>query len=300
MASRLRDLGTEARLAPGFRGLAAAVGGAAIARGGGCSWGRAMSVGALSGAFQRALLTAEYRLSREIRNSADAAAVAAWLGDATPPLGGWAIEPDFARLIAIDLTRGPDTVVECGSGTTTLLIAAFLRRNGRGRLFSLEHDFAFAERTRENLRAAGLAHVCEVIWAPLVLQSIRGREVRWYDPAQLERVPARIDVLVVDGPPAVSRWARWPAAQAFIDRLTPGAAILVDDGRRWHERRTVFHWRAEHDELELHWHDTVKGSWRLVKAEGPRDRGSAVSAYQRARRGLNQTPAGYGRWSVER
>ena len=202
MTSRLRDLRTEARLAPGFRGLAAAMGGAVVARGAGRTWREAAGLGIASGVVQRALLRTEYRLAREIRNSADAAALAAWLGDAVPPFGAWAVEPDFARLVAIELSDRPETVVECGSGMTTLLIAAFLQRNRRGRLFSLEDDRAFAERARAQLRAAGLADVCDVIWAPLAVQSIAGQTVRWYDAARLDRLPTRIDLLVVDGPTA--------------------------------------------------------------------------------------------------
>jgi predicted O-methyltransferase YrrM len=300
IASRARDMSTEVRLAPGFRGVAAAMGSAAAARGAGCSWRKAAGLGIASGVLQGALLRTEYRVSREIRNSGDAAALAAWLGEATPPLGAWAIEPDFGRLIAMELADAPDTVVECGSGVTTLLIAAFLHRNERGRLFSLEADRAFAERARAQLRAAGLADVCEIIWAPLVEQSVGGHTVCWYDPAQLGQLPARIDLLVVDGPPAVRRWARWPAVETFIDRLAPGAAVLVDDGRRRDERRTVFRWRAEHNDLELHWHDTIKGTWRLVKADAPGAPSPVVSAYQRARRGLNPRPGGYGRWPVQR
>jgi predicted O-methyltransferase YrrM len=300
MTSRLRDLATEVRLAPGFRGAAAAMGGALVARGAGSNWRGAAGIGIASGVLQQALLSAEYRIAREIRNSADAAALAAWLRDATPPLGAWAIEPDFARLVAIELADAPETVVECGSGMTTLLIAAFLHRNQRGRLFSLEDDLAFAERTRTQVEAAGLADVCDIVWAPLVAQSVAGRAVRWYDPAQLELLPERIDLLVVDGPRGTSRWARWPAVEAFIERLEPGAAILVDDGRRRDERRTVFRWRSEHEDLELHWHDTVKGTWRLVKVDTSRTGGPVVSAYQRARRWLNPRPGGYGRWPAQR
>ena len=300
LASRLRELATEASVAPNARGLAAGVGGAAVALGTGCGWRKAAGVGVASGALQRALLAAEQRLLREIRNSADAAALAAWLGHATPPLGAWTIEPDFGRLIAIELADAPETVVECGSGATTLLIATFLRRNGRGRLVTLEHDRAFADRTRARLEAAGVADVCEIIWAPLVAQSVSGRAVRWYDRTTLARIPSPIELLVIDGPPMVDPWARWPAAAAFVDHLAPGAAILVDDGRRRAERQTVFRWRAEHPDLELHWHDTVKGTWRLVKTSAAPDPGALVASYQRARRTVNPRPAGYGRWPVQR
>jgi predicted O-methyltransferase YrrM len=301
--ARLREVRTEARFSPTCRGVAAAICGAALFRASRWDWRKAASLGVASGIAQGALLRAEHRLHREIRNSGDAAAVALWLGSSTPPLGGWAIEPDFGRLIAIELADSPDVVVECGSGATTLLVANLLQRNGRGRLFTLEHDRAYAARISQQVQAAGLANVCEVIWAPLTPQSFGGQRVHWYDAAKVADLPENIDVVLVDGPPAGAPWARWPALETLGDRLTPGASVLVDDGRRREELRTVFRWQAEHDDLELHWHDTVKGTWRLVKSDGtgsPR-RAVFLSRYLRyVRRRLNPRPQGYGRWPVER
>ena len=233
--ARLGDVRTEARSSPGFRGITAAMCGAALFRASRWEWRKAASLGIVTGVARAALLRAEHRLGREIRNSGDAAVLAAWIGASTPPLGGWAIEPDFGRLIAIELADSPEVVVECGSGATTLLIATLLQRNGRGRLFTLEHDRAYAERMRQQVQAAGLANVCEVIWAPLTLQSFGEHVLYWYDAAQIADLPENVDVVLVDGPPAVAPWARWPALEVLSDRLTPGASVLVDDGRRGEE-----------------------------------------------------------------
>jgi predicted O-methyltransferase YrrM len=300
LAARLGDARTEARSSPGFRGITVAMCSATLLRASRWEWRKAASLGIVTGIAQAALLRAEHRLHREIRNSGDAAAVAAWLGGLTPPLGAWAIEPDFGRLIAMELADLPDVVVECGSGATTLLIAALLQRNGRGRLFTLEHDRAYAEQIRQQVRAAGLADVCEVIWAPLTPQSFGDHRGHWYDAAKVADLPESVDVVLVDGPPAVAPWARWPALAVLSDRLTPGASVLVDDGRRGDELRTVFRWQAEHTDLEVHWHDTVKGTWRLVKSDAPRPPGRATSAYRYVRRRLNPRPQGYGRWPVQR
>jgi predicted O-methyltransferase YrrM len=299
-AARLGDARIEARSSPGFRGLTAAMCSAALFRASRWEWRKAASLGIVTGVAQAALLRAEHRLHREIRNSGDAAVVAAWLGASTPPLGAWAIEPDFGRLIAMELADLPDVVVECGSGATTLLIAALLHRNGRGRLFTLEHDRSYAERVRQQVRAAGLTDVCEVIWAPLTPQSIGDHGVHWYDAAKVAELPESIDVVLVDGPPAVAPWARWPALEVLSDRLAPGASVLVDDGRRGDESRTVFRWQAEHSDLELHWHDTVKGTWRLVKSGARRSPGRPTSVYRYLRRRLNPRPQGHGRWPVQR
>ena len=231
---------------------------------------------------RRELLGAGHQSLREVRNSADASALAGWLGNRSPPLGTWAIEPDFGRLIAEQLMRVPETVVECGSGTTTLLIGGFLRRNGRGRLFSLEHD-RFAESTQRQIDAAGLSDVCKMVCAPLKSQVFGGEVVDWYDLECLGELPEAIDLLVVDGPPADRPWARWPALGVFGDRLRPNASILVDDGRRREERRTVFRWLASRVDLEL-----------LAR----HDQGILATRIGRVSF-LNPRPAGFGRWPVQ-
>jgi hypothetical protein len=297
---RLVTLQVEARGWPELRGVTTAAGVLAAARASGAPLRQAAGLAFVAGLARRELLVARHESLREMRNSADASALAGWLGDRSPPLGAWAIEPDFPRLIAGQLMHAPDTVVECGSGATTILIGGFLRRNGRGRLFSLEHDSRFAEATQRQIDAAGLSNICKVICAPRKPQSFGDEVVSWYDLDCLSKLPQAIDLLVVDGPPADARWARWPALHVFGDGLRPNASILVDDGRRREERRTVFRWLASRPDLELYWHDTVKGSWQLVRSQDGTRSASPRRRYHAVRRALNPRPAGFGRWPVHR
>jgi hypothetical protein len=76
-----------------------------------------------------------------------------------------------------------------------------------------------------------------VIHAPLV--------DGWYD---VVRIPDGLacDLLVVDGPPAVTpadRDARLPAVGFFGPRLTADATVVVDDARRPGERQMIAEWR---------------------------------------------------------
>ena len=297
---RLVTLQLEAQGWPELRGIATAAGVLAAARASGAPLRPAAGLGLIAGLARRELLRARHESLREVRNSADASALAGWLGDRSPPPGAWAIEPDFARLIADQLTRNPDTVVECGSGTTTLLIGGFLRRNGRGQVFSLEHDSRFAESTQRQIEAAGLSDVCQVIYAPLKPQAFGDEVLGWYDLDCLGGLPEAIDLLVVDGPPADGPWARWPALCVLGDRLRPNASILVDDGRRREECRMVFRWLASRVDLELYWHDTIKGSWQLVRAPDTKRVTGIRGRYRAIRRALNPRPAGFGRWPVQR
>jgi PAS domain S-box-containing protein len=76
------------------------------------------------------------------------------------PLGGWALDHEAAAILAREVaTTLPGTVVELGSGTSTLVIVLQRRRTGCGHVYSLEHDAAYAERTRRHVRALGLEAV---------------------------------------------------------------------------------------------------------------------------------------------
>lgn len=103
-----------------------------------------------------------------------------WLGGASQPLGACSIEPDFGRLVVDTVRLAQDrTIVELGSGLSTVLIARRLELLDSGRLFSVDHDSDFAAETRRLLEREALGHRVEIIEAPLRDQSIGGEDVPW-------------------------------------------------------------------------------------------------------------------------
>jgi len=296
-----REIGerlTELHAAPGGR---AALAGSAVA-GAGALLGRPRA-GALAG-LATALLTRSTRvdsaaLERAVRNNEDLATIAPRLGGQLSGLGNWAVDADFARLVLQQAETGPGLVVELGSGVSTLLVASALAERGTGRLISFDHDPRFAAAT--GARLGQHAGRVEVVVAPLREQSFGATAVEWYDAAAiLAALPEEpIDLLVVDGPPTSSTWSRWPAIEVLGPRLSPGAVVLLDDGRRRHERRSALRWAREHPDLALAWHDTQKGAWRLDNAGGP-DESRLRAGGRRALRRLNPTPTGFARWAVRR
>ena len=297
---RMRELLLEIGRSPVGVGLGAGATVTILAALVGVSLNLAAALG-LSTATTVGLVTgALYRVERQVRNLGDAVALSSNPEASRPSFGTWAIEPDIAQLIVQEV-EGKHTVVECGSGLTTLVIAERLRSRGTGRLYTLEHDPTFAEKTKAHLEAAGLGDWVELINAPLVDQTFCGRRVSWYsEPAIGPRLPAEIDLLVVDGPPGLTPWARWPAVEVLHERLAPGAVVLVDDGRRRSERRAAFRWQADHPELVLYWHDTVKGTWRLVKEGRAQREGRLSSVAREILRSVDPCPRGFGRWPVRR
>lgn len=157
---------------------------------------------------------------------------------ALPPLGGWRADAGFLRALAERiLTHRPAEVVELGGGASTIVAARALALAGGGQLTSLDHDGAFAATTRAALDAMGLA--ADVRAAPLAAPPGEWPG-QWYEHGVL---PARIDLLVIDGPP----WSIHPyvrgAAESLFDRIPVGGAVLLDDAARPGERVVARRWR---------------------------------------------------------
>ncbi len=189
---------------------------------------------------------------------------------ALPSTRDWAASADLLReLVTVILARRPRVVVETGSGTSTVIIAACLQRLGGGHVWSLEHLPRFARETQALLETRGLSDWATVVDAPLIDQRLGDGTWSWYD---LAGFPAGepIEVLFVDGPPGdTGPLARYPALPMLLDRLAPGAAILVDDGARPDERAMLARWRAEVPGLEIRPLPLEKGGSLLTLGEPP-------------------------------
>lgn len=169
---------------------------------------------------------------------------------ALPPMHGWAAGVDLAHyLYTLVAEQGRSRVLECGSGTTTVLLAYAASRLGKGRIVSLEHDPRFADTTRRLLRERSLENWAEVINAPLVDVRLAGETWRWYAP---EAIPAgELDLLLVDGPPGnTGPQARYPALPLLADRLVQDALVVLDDAFRPEEKATAERWAAEFEHFE--------------------------------------------------
>jgi predicted O-methyltransferase YrrM len=183
-----------------------------------------------------------------------------------PPMTGWAITPQLAAICVRELwSRQPKVVVELGSGVSSIVHAYALAKLGQGKVWSLDHERDFAEKTRQSLVAHGVAHYVEVIDAPLIPHQIGGEIYLWYNLTGLPH-DLNIDMLVIDGPPNHSgRLARYPALPLLRDRLADGALIVLDDAARTSERRAVERWLAEcGDALQPTFLPTPKGTALLT------------------------------------
>lgn len=163
-----------------------------------------------------------------------------------PPTRGWAASPDFLLELALHARAArPGVVVECSSGTSTVVLARCMQLNGAGKVYSLEHDPHYAAQTRQQLRRHGLQDWAEVLDAALRPHTLAGENWPWYD---LSALPSGlgIDLLVIDGPPQATRaLARYPAGPLLFPHLNPGAQVFLDDAGRDDEQAIAARWRQE-------------------------------------------------------
>jgi predicted O-methyltransferase YrrM len=160
--------------------------------------------------------------------------------------GDYALTADAAAVLArqVALCR-PNVVVELGSGVSTILVGKLLQEQGRGRIYSLDHDTAWAEETRKQIRAAGLQDQAEVLDAPLRRQEVDGQNFLWYDIPPTVKDFAQIDLLIVDGPPQATDpggLPRYPALPMLLPQLSLNATIFIDDAGRPGETEMVRRW----------------------------------------------------------
>lgn len=165
-------------------------------------------------------------------------------GDALPHLGSWKADTFFLhRIVDTIESLRPATVVELGSGASSLVIAKALSINGGGRLVSYDQHAPFVAAMGEWLAEHDLE--ADFHHAPLSIPAPKwGAD--WY---RLSELPASIDLLVIDGPP----WAVHPfirgAAEALFPLMSVGGVVLLDDAARPGERIVASRWRREWPEF---------------------------------------------------
>jgi hypothetical protein len=162
-----------------------------------------------------------------------------------PPSRGWAAAPtSLLEYIGHVLERKPGTVVECGSGVSSVWVGYALESIGSGHCVALEHDAHYAEVTRSEIERHGLSAWVEVRTAPLKRVTVGENEYDWYDLSCVDDLHD-IDVVFVDGPPgATGPAARYPAMPLLRDRCTDDAVFILDDAARPEEKEILNMWVA--------------------------------------------------------
>ena len=166
--------------------------------------------------------------------------------DALPNLGSWKADTGLLKLVVEQILGAqPKTVVEFGTGASTLIVAQALALAGGGTFISFEQHPEFVQATREWLATHGLeADVRAVQLRP----STGGWPGLWYDHGEL---PDRIDFMLIDGPPWTIHPLTRGAAATLFERIAPGGVVMLDDAARPGERLVARRWRKEWPDFEF-------------------------------------------------
>lgn len=159
-------------------------------------------------------------------------------------LWGGNMYPEEQVLVALaDLVaeRKPVQVVALNSGLAVAVLARSL--DGIGQLTVVDHDPQEIEITMGML--ASMDSHAEVTFLEAELQEY-DKHTLWYDRSLLTRLPERIDLLFIDGPPHFcGRAPRYPAGPELFGRIGLGGVVVLEKAGRAKEKKALERWAKE-------------------------------------------------------
>jgi predicted O-methyltransferase YrrM len=164
-------------------------------------------------------------------------------------LGLWSPGPrSIDELVEMVRDVRPETLIELGSGTTTVALAWAVRDTlgpgARARIVSVDQDPEYAAATTARLAEAGLDRDVRVISVPLVDQDVEGRQTCCY--ALVDDLATALDgrladLVFIDGPagPPGIRFGTLPLVRPYV---RVGAPFVLDDALRDGELQIARDW----------------------------------------------------------
>ena len=135
------------------------------------------------------------------------------------------------------------TVLECGSGLSTLAIGKFLKDEPEAKIVSLEHDLSWIEIMKDLIKKEGLTNIV-IHYAPLVDFNFENVKGKWFDINNIN-LGKDFDLLVIDGPPSYRKGlelSRYPAINLIKDALKDNGIFYMDDYKRKGEVEVLKLW----------------------------------------------------------
>jgi hypothetical protein len=163
-----------------------------------------------------------------------------------PIMHDWRVSSDYAHaVISTILEKKNGSVIDIGSGISTLLFAYAVKQNGNGKVISLEHSKKYFEETKKLIELHDLEDFCELYFCPLIEYKLNDEKWSWYDINNIS-FPDNISVISVDGPPGSTQaLARYPAIPLLKNQIKNGTKIFLDDAYREEEEMIAMRWKEE-------------------------------------------------------
>ncbi|MDW5290753.1 class I SAM-dependent methyltransferase [Formosa sp. PL04] len=169
------------------------------------------------------------------------------------PLSDWAISPSTITHVLNDIVvNNRKSIIEFGSGASTLYIAKLLKSNNiQATFYSVESDLDWGNKIIKQLEVLDLTSYVTIINAPI--QSIDptlalGEQKLWYDVSvikeQLKSIHT-IDLVLVDGPfGGLTPNSRYSALPFLKDKLASSYSVFLDDVGREDEQQILEAWNT--------------------------------------------------------
>lgn len=157
----------------------------------------------------------------------------------------WAITPEtLAELDCRLSTLRPKTILECGSGLSTLIFARYAENNPEVKVVSLEHDQKYFDQTA--LLLGSLIKRVELLRCDLIENSEHSAtdEALIYD-VDLSKYP-KFDFVLIDGPPS-GAGGREQIFPWIFRRLNKDCEVWLDDGDRPQESQAIKNWKEKYN-----------------------------------------------------
>jgi hypothetical protein len=181
-----------------------------------------------------------------------------------PIMHEWRISSDYAHRLLTRVIGKKGSVIDLGSGISTLLMGYAMKKNGAGKVISLEHDEEYYAKTVQLIKEHQLEAWCHVSYCPLKTFVLDGKDWLWYDIAKVD-FPKDIILISADGPPGVTQYmARYPALPLLKQHITKDTVIMLDDGDRDEEKEIALRWSQEF-KLKNIKNKSHKGFFELLK-----------------------------------
>lgn len=186
------------------------------------------------------------------------------------PTSSWSMRFSNLHVLLelLDETK-PRTIVEFGSGLSTVMVANWLRAHGNGHLYTFDHDRSWANQTcrclcRNSLDVYVTMHVC-----PLVPTETCGVHTTWYSAGKYLEPLQNVDFVIVDGPPGgrAKRLSRLGAIDALKGALSRTCVIVLDDAHRAGEQEVLNMWTKQNPQFSLSIYGESTGLAVLVRRD---------------------------------
>ncbi|MER8423312.1 class I SAM-dependent methyltransferase [Mesorhizobium sp. M1403] len=192
-------------------------------------------------------ITTKLNRFAQLSNDTRAAAELSRLGLPYLPWSDASLLPSALQVVLNEIEiNSRKTIVEFGSGISTIYIAKVLSRVG-GRIVSFESDVEWATFVEDRLSALNLSEFVSVVRAPLGPSKLSRNNLNWYDQGIVASAleDLSIDCVLIDGPPAYEvgyEMARYPALPALKEHLAQDYVVFLDDIHRAGEQKILQLW----------------------------------------------------------